>query len=128
MPRDKKFPGQHPVKADWGDPELQALLKKTEQWQIDQRPGFVAEDVRIDLRWGAGVPCAARLVDLHDEFFVLQTVLSLPVGEHVRVDRRVGDQATILWGEVMQSRAGMRAGDQILDGQFHWLRRGTTGK
>lgn len=54
MSRDKDFPSQRPVKTDWSDPELQALLKKTEQWQIDQRRGFAAEEVQILLRWDAG--------------------------------------------------------------------------
>lgn len=128
MSRDKDFPSQRPVKTDWSDPELQALLKKTEQWQIDQRRNFAAEEVQILLRWDAGMPIAARLVDVHDEFFVLQTPFPLPVGEHVRVDRRIGDQAGVLWGEVIQGRAGMRVEDRGRGGHFFWLRRGTASK
>jgi len=65
---------------------------------------------------------AARLVDVHDEFFVLQTPFPLPVGEHVRVDRRIGDQVGVLWGEVIQGRAGVRVEDQGQGGNFLGIR------
>ena len=122
MARDRDFPEHKPVKVDWSDPELQSLLSKTEHWQLDKRRSYEAQDVHIHLRWDAGMPRDARIVDRHEAVIVLQTQFPLPVGEHVRVDRPSGDLGAPLWGVVIQSRPGTRAEDLAQGSHLHWLR------
>ena len=122
MPRDKDFPEQQPVKVDWSDPELQSLLRKTENWQLDKRRSFTPQEVLLHLRWSAGTPKPAKLLDMHEDMIVLQTAFPLPAGEHVRVDRPIGDPGTPLWGVVMQSRPGTRADELTQGSHLHWVR------
>ena len=122
MPRDKEFPEHKAVKVDWDYPELQVRLRKTENWQLDKRRGFTPQEVRIHLRWDAGIARPAKIVDMHDALIVLLTEFPLPTGEHVRVDRPIGDPGAPLWGAVIQSRPGTRADDLAKGAHLHWLR------
>jgi len=103
-------------------PILGALLNKSGDWHLDNRGSAPPLDLHIHFGWGAGVTKPAVLVWQNDEAMVLQTGFPLGQGEHVRVDRPQESGMETLWGEVLASRPGQRAGDLANGIQVHWLR------
>jgi hypothetical protein len=108
--------------VDWSDPRLEALLRKTEEWKLDNRGAFPAQDVQVHVGWGAGTPRKATLVWESDRVMVLETRFQIPKGEHVRVDRFYGDDGLrTVWGVVADGREGFREEDRQNGLYVHWL-------
>jgi len=109
------------TQVDWSDPRLEALLRKTEEWKLDNRGGFPAQDVQIHLGWGASAARKAVLVWEADRVMVLETAFLIPQGEHVRVDRIAAGGLRTVWGVVAEGREGFREADKANGVYVHWL-------
>ncbi|TBR39775.1 MULTISPECIES: hypothetical protein [Dyella] len=107
--------------VDWSDPRLDALLKKTESWSLDNRGAFPEQNVQIHVGWGASTGKPARLVWERDQAVVIISDYTLPKGESVRVDRHLGDRLQSAWGAVVESRPGQRDEDQAGGLYVHWV-------
>lgn len=107
--------------VDWNDPHLEALLRKTEDWKLDNRGGFPAQAVQVHIGWGAGAPRKAILVWEADRVMVLETHYLIPQGEHVRVDRVAGGGMRTAWAVVAEGREGFREEDRQNGVYVHWL-------
>lgn len=107
--------------VDWSDPRLEALLRKTEEWKLDNRGAFPEQDVHVHVGWGASTPRKATLVWESDRVMVLATRYLIPQGEHVRVDRLYGDGMRTLWAVVADGREGFREEDRANGVYVHWL-------
>jgi len=115
-------------RVDWSNPRLEALLKKTEGWQLDNRGSFPSQDVGIQLGWsgdaGVGAVESSRsglLVWEQEQVMVIETNFPIAQGELVRVDRQVGDNVETAWGSLIESRPGLRADDDENGIHVHWL-------
>lgn len=109
------------TQVDWSDPRLEALLRKTEEWKLDNRGVFPAQDVQIHLGWGASAVRKAVLVWEADRVMVLETKFLIPQGEHVRVDRIAAGGMRTVWGVVAEGREGFREEDKANGVYVHWL-------
>lgn len=107
--------------VDWSDPRLEALLRKSEEWKLDNRGSFPAQDVQVHIGWGAGAPRKATLVWETDRVMVLEMHFLVPQGEHVRVDRLYGDGLRTVWAVVAEGREGFREQDKQNGVYVHWL-------
>jgi hypothetical protein len=107
--------------VDWNDPHLQSLLSKTEGWKLDNRGAFTSQEVHIHIGWNANSGRNAVLVWESDQVMVLETRFSIPKGEHVRVDRVVGEALRTVWGMVADGREGYREEDRQNGVFVHWL-------
>lgn len=107
--------------VDWSDPRLEALLRKSEDWKLDNRGGFPVQEVHVHVGWGAGAPRRATLVWESDRVMVLATAFLIPQGEHVRVDRLYGDGMRTVWAVVADGREGFREEDKHNGVYVHWL-------
>lgn len=107
--------------VDWADPRLEALLRKTEDWKLDNRGAFPAQAVQVHVGWGAGAPRAATLVWEADKVMVLETRFLLPKGENVRVDRAGGTGPRTVWAVIADGREGFRDEDKENGIYVHWL-------
>lgn len=107
--------------VDWSDPRLDALLKKTESWSLDNRGAFPEQVVQLHVGWGASTGKAARLVWEREQAVVIVSDYTLPKGESVRVDRHLGEGLRSAWGVVVESRPGQRDEDQARGLYVHWL-------
>jgi hypothetical protein len=121
MNHHKSFTQKPANRVDWSDPQLESLLRKTESWKLDNRGVFPEQQVEIHIGWGAAVGRPALLVWERDQAMVLATHFSLPQGEHVRVDSRLGDGIRTMWGVVVEGREGHRAEDRANGIHVHWL-------
>ncbi|RDS84951.1 hypothetical protein DWU98_03115 [Dyella monticola] len=110
--------------VDWSDPRLQALLRKSEEWKLDNRGAFPAQDVHVQIGWGASTPRKATLVWEAERVMVLETRFLIPQGEHVRVDRLYGDGMRTMWATVAEGREGFREEDRQNGVYVHWLHMG----
>jgi hypothetical protein len=110
--------------VDWSDPRLEALLRKTEEWKLDNRGAFPAQEVQIHIGWGASAARKAVLVWESDRVMVLETRFLVPQGEHVRVDRISAGTMRTVWGVVAEGREGFRQDDQANGVYVHWLHMG----
>ncbi|WP_243042100.1 hypothetical protein [Dyella sedimenti] len=108
-------------RVDWNDPRLQALLRRSEEWKLDNRGTYEPRDVQVHLGWGATTARPAVLVWERDQVMMLETRFPIPMGEHVRVDVPKGDGMRSLWGIVAESREGFRAEDRANGVHLHWL-------
>jgi hypothetical protein len=109
------------VRVDWNDPELAALLTRSDSWQLDNRGGYTPQDVQVYLGWSSAVGRTAVLVWERDTSVVLETTFALGKGEQVRVDKHLGDRIRTLWGVVMEGREGFREQDQARGIHLYWL-------
>jgi hypothetical protein len=107
--------------VDWSDPRLEALLRKSEDWKLDNRGAFPEQQVHVHIGWGASAPRKATLVWESDRVMVLATQFLIPQGEHVRVDRLYGDGMRTVWAVVADGREGFRQEDKQNGVHVHWL-------
>jgi hypothetical protein len=107
--------------VDWSDPRLEALLRKSEDWKLDNRGAFPEQQVHVHIGWGASAPRKATLVWEGDRVMVLATQFLIPQGEHVRVDRLYGDGMRTVWAVVADGREGFRQEDKQNGVHVHWL-------
>lgn len=107
--------------VDWNDPRLEALLRKSEDWKLDNRGAQPPQEVQVQIGWGAGGTRKAVLVWQSDRVMVLETRFQIPQGEHVRVDRVSGDGVRTGWGIVADGRPGFREEDTRNGVYVHWL-------
>ncbi|WP_458071017.1 hypothetical protein [Rhodanobacter sp. BL-MT-08] len=115
-------------RVDWSDPRLEALLKKTESWQLDNRGSFQPQDIGVQIGWsgdaGVGAVDSSRpgvLVWEHQQVMVIETNFPIEQGELVRIDRLVGDGVQIVWGSLIESRPGLRTEDGESGIHVHWV-------
>lgn len=121
MSQIKSMPKVSNTQVDWSDPRLEALLRKTEEWKLDNRGAFPAQDVQIHLGWGASAVRKAVLVWEADRVMVLEAKFLIPQGEHVRVDRISAGSMRTVWGVVAEGREGFRDEDKENGVYVHWL-------
>ncbi|RDS80344.1 hypothetical protein [Dyella psychrodurans] len=107
--------------VNWDDPHLQSLLSKTESWKLDNRGAFSSQDVQLHVGWGANSGRNAVLVWESDRVMVVETRFAIPKGEHVRVDRVLGESLRTVWGVVAEGRQGFREEDRENGVHVHWL-------
>lgn len=107
--------------VNWSDPQLEALLRKTESWKLDNRGAFPSQDVQVHVGWGANTGRKAALVWENDRVLVLEAHFLIPQGEHVRVDRYYGESVRTVWGVVVEGREGFREEDRQNGVYVHWL-------
>lgn len=114
MRKRTSFPTPHAVRVDWDTPHLQALIEKTEAWQIDHRGSSRPAPASVFLGWGAlsGKPATLVLEDDHEIVFL--TDFPIAEGEKVRIDKAVADTTRHIWGVVAECRDGRRDGDPEL--------------
>lgn len=118
----KKPPSKIPSnRVNWQDPRLEALLKKSQDWQLDNRGNHPSLEVEIHLGWSASATRKALLVWELADVMVLETDFAIATGEHVRVDKPFGDGYQTRWGTVAESRPGLRADDRESGTQVHWI-------
>ena len=108
-------------RVDWDDERLSALLKKTEGWTLDNRDTVEPLEVQLHVGWGASTGRHASLVWERDQAVVVVTRFAIPVGEHVRIDRHVGEEVRSAWGVVVDGREGFRAEDRAAGAWVHWV-------
>lgn len=108
-------------RVDWSDPRLEALLRKSEHWTLDNRGTYTPKDVEIQLGWGASTSRPAILVWERDQVMMLETRYPIPVGEQVRVDEPQGERMRTVWGIVVEGREGFRTEDREKGIHLHWL-------
>src|ERR1700758_2608803 len=78
------------VSVDWDDPKLVSLLRRSEQWSIDNRGGFSPQSVEVYFGWSGSVGKTATLVWERDNAVVLETTFPIGQGEQIRVDKHLG--------------------------------------
>jgi hypothetical protein len=115
-------------RVDWSNPRLEALLKKTEGWQLDNRGSYPPQDVGVQIGWsgdtGVGTAESSRpgvLVWEHEQVMVLETSFPIEQGELVRIDRLVGERVEAAWGSLIESRPGLRSEDDENHVHVHWI-------
>ncbi|MGO4701444.1 hypothetical protein [Dyella sp. 2RAB6] len=108
-------------RVDWDDERLSALLKKTESWTLDNRDSADPLEVQLHVGWGASSGRHASLVWERDQAVVLVTAFVIAVGQHVRIDRHVGEEVRSAWGVVVDGREGFRAEDREAGAWVHWV-------
>jgi len=121
MSHIKSMPKASNNQVDWSDPHLEALLRKTEAWKLDNRGAFPAQDVQIHIGWGASAARKGVLVWEAERVIVLETHFLLPQGEHVRVDRISAGNLRTVWTVVAEGREGFREEDKENGVYVHWL-------
>jgi hypothetical protein len=108
-------------RVDWSDPDLSALLQRSESWSLDNRGTFAPQDVQVHVGWGAGSGRHAVLVWQREQAMVLETTFSVPAGESVRIDRVGPTGLQSVWGVVVEGREGFRAEDKERGVYVHWI-------
>ncbi|HUB91930.1 MAG TPA: hypothetical protein VMA74_19570 [Dyella sp.] len=121
MSHIKSMPKVSNNQVDWNDPRLEALLRKTEEWKLDNRGAFPAQDVQIHIGWGASAARKATLVWEAERVMVLAANFLIPQGEHVRVDRISAGSLRTVWAVVAEGREGFREEDKENGVYVHWL-------
>lgn len=107
--------------VNWDDPQLVSLLRRSEQWSIDNRGGFSPQDVHVYLGWSGSVGRTATLVWERDNAIVLETTFPIAQGEQVRIDKHLGNRIRTLWGVVVEGREGFREEDRQKGIHVYWL-------
>lgn len=117
------FPTPHAVRVDWEDPSLQALLGKTNGWQIDNRHSIRLESATAFVGPAAtsGQPVTIAWEDGHKIVFLA----GFPVldGQRIRLQKRIADVTRIIRGEAIECRPGRRAGDEERGIHVVWARK-----
>lgn len=116
------------ISIDWSQPHLQALLKKSAGWQVDNRGGFVTQNVMVHLNASTSVAKQARLVRTQSDAVVLETSFPIDVGELLRIDWPYGEAFKIQWVQIIESRTGQRRDDHDKGIHMHWLRACNSGR
>jgi hypothetical protein len=109
------------LRVDWSDPELESLLRKSESWSLDNRGGFNPQEIQLYMGWSGSVGRSALLVWERDKSMVVETNFPIGTGEHVRIDKHLGQSIRTLWGVVADGREGSREEDRKLGLHFYWL-------
>ncbi|GLQ90181.1 hypothetical protein GCM10007898_37560 [Dyella flagellata] len=109
------------VSVDWDDPQLVSLLRRSENWSIDNRGGYTPQHVQVYLGWSNSVGRSATLVWERDTSVVLEATFPLARGEQVRVDKHLGHRVRTLWGVVVEGREGNREEDRRKGIHVYWL-------
>lgn len=105
--------------VDWGDADLQSLLKGSQGWGLDNRGEFPPRP--CTLHEGDGEGRQATLVLERNDLFVVEAVFVIPKGVQVRVDRMQGGTLRSTFGTVVDGHAGHRAED-IANGIYvYWI-------
>lgn len=107
--------------VDWSEPHLEALLRKTEAWKLDNRGIYAPKTVQIHLGWGATTGRPAVLVWEREQVMMIETRFPIELGEHVRIDEAQGVSLRSVWGIVAEGREGFRAEDRANGVHLHWL-------
>lgn len=107
--------------VDWNTPELNALLKTSDSWQIDSRSYNARKEVEINIGWGIHRCEPASIVCEDDRALVIETTASIASGEHVRVDKLSVNRTHGQWAIVMEGRSGVREGDRERNNHVYWL-------
>lgn len=107
--------------VDWNTPELDALLKKSDSWQIDSRSYNARQEVEIHIGWGTHRCEPASVACEDDRAVVIETTASIASGEHVRVDKLSGNRTHSQWTIVMEGRPGVRESDRERNNHVYWL-------
>jgi hypothetical protein len=107
--------------VDWSDPRLAELLRRSENWKLDNRGNYDPKEVQIHLGWGANTARNAVLVWERDQVMMLETRFPISLGEHVRVDEPRGETMRTVWGIVVEGREGFRAEDRENGIHLYWL-------
>ena len=122
--------------VDWSDPDLKALLDRSEGWTLDNRSGFEAQRVEVHIGWGASGGRPALLVWERGQALVLETQFPIAKDEKLRIDRHTATGlrrppivlvlllATGLrsvWGVVADGRKGTRTDDEENNIYVHWV-------
>jgi hypothetical protein len=117
-------------RVDWSKPHLEALLKKTEGWLLDNRGSFSPQDIEIQIGWAGGMIStsvdSARpglLVWEHDQVMVVETDFPIEQGELLRIERTTVDGMQTVWGTLIESRPGQRVDDGEKGVHLHWVNR-----
>jgi hypothetical protein len=108
--------------VDWNTPELDALLKKSDSWQIDSRSYNACQEVEIYIGWGTHRREPASVACEDDGTAIIETAASIASGQHVRVDKASGDKTHSQWAIVTGGRPGVREGDKRRNSHVYWLR------
>jgi hypothetical protein len=128
LPEQKPPSKKSTSRVDWSKPHLEALLKKTEGWQLDNRGSFTPQDIEIQLGWPGGMTHttddsarSALLVWEQDKVMVVETGFPIEQGELLRIDRMTAEGVQTVWGTLIESRPGQRAGDGENHIHLHWV-------
>ncbi|WP_130618979.1 hypothetical protein [Dyella amyloliquefaciens] len=111
--------------VDWDAPQLNRLLEKVDDWNIDHRSHLPPQHVQIRIvcGWSANdVSKPALLVSDVDGVMLLATHAPLPHGEEVQVNSETGGIARTRWGVVIEEREGLRQEDRAEGLFLNWLR------
>ncbi|SFS18981.1 hypothetical protein SAMN05216570_3864 [Dyella sp. OK004] len=108
-------------RVNWSDPDLEALLRRSENWKLDNRGTFSPQDVQVHVGWGASGGRHAVLVWERDQALVLETNFLIPPNEHVRIDRPTPTGVRSVWGTVVEGREGYREEDKVNGIHVHWV-------
>jgi hypothetical protein len=109
------------TRVNWNDPELASLLQRSAAWQLDNRGGFIPQDVEVYLGWSGTVGRSAKLVWEREKSAVLETNFPMGQGEQVRLDKHLGESIRTVWGVVLEGREGYRDGDRERGIHLYWL-------
>lgn len=107
--------------VDWSDPDLKALLDRSEGWTLDNRSGFEAQRVEVHIGWGASGGRPALLVWERGQALVLETQFPIAKEEKIRIDRHTATGLRSVWGVVADGRKGTRADDEENNIHVHWV-------
>ncbi|MGO4701445.1 hypothetical protein [Dyella sp. 2RAB6] len=107
--------------VNWSDPELKALLDRSENWTLDNRSGFEAQRVDVHIGWGASGGRPALLVWERGQAMVLETQFPIAKDEKLRIDRVTATGLRSVWGVVADGRKGTRADDEENNIYVHWV-------
>ncbi|GAA0686720.1 hypothetical protein FHW84_001610 [Dyella sp. SG562] len=107
--------------VDWSDPDLKALLDRSEGWTLDNRSGFEAQRVEVHIGWGASGGRPALLVWERGQALVLETQFPIAKDEKLRIDRHTATGLRSVWGVVADGRKGTRTDDEENNIYVHWV-------
>jgi len=107
--------------VDGSTPELDALLKKSDGWRIDNRSYNAHQKAEIHIGWGTHRCEPASVVWEDGGAIVIETTACMTSGEHVRVDKFSGNRTHSLWTVVIENRPGTREGDSERNIHIYWL-------
>ncbi|HEY9131344.1 MAG TPA: hypothetical protein VIM98_06265 [Dyella sp.] len=107
--------------VDWSEPSLEALLRKTEGWSLDNRGVFSPIPCELHVGWGASAGKSATLVFEREGVMVVEACFPIPKGEQVRVDRVQVGALRSTWGIVVEGRVGFREEDRVAGIHVYWI-------
>lgn len=111
--------------VDWDDPQINRLLEKAGDWNIDHRSHLPPQrvQIRVICGWSANdVSKPALLISDTDGIMLLATQTPLPHGEEVQVNSETGGITRTRWGVVIEEREGQRQEDRAQGLFLNWLR------